>query len=371
MHTFGIRYRIRLLEGENLEKKVAGIALEQSVELPDNVISDEIRDAIVGRPGEPVLLNDGRHEIEIRYPIANAAPEIVQFLNVLFGNVSLTKGVQVVDVEWDRLGSLFSGPVFGIEGVRTLLGVEKRPLSCTALKPMGFSSEELAELAYQFAIGGIDVIKDDHGLADQRYSPFEERVLAVSDAVKRANDKTGRKSVYMPNITSGLRNVTYRMEFAVENGCGGVLLAPNLSGLEAMHVLAHEVGGVPIMAHPAFSGAYVTHPEQGFSPDFLYGGLYRALGADFSIYPNAGGRFSFSVHECRDINDACRTPITGYKTTFPTPGGGVKWEDIPKWAALYGNDTVFLMGGSLYQHPLGVKAAAEAVRTSLETLQAV
>jgi ribulose-bisphosphate carboxylase large chain len=368
MLTFGIRYRIRLLEGESLERKVQGIALEQSVELPDNVLSFEIRESIVGKPGNAVLMDDGRYEIEIRYPLANAAPEIVQFLNVLFGNVSLTKGVQVIDTDWENLSSLFFGPAFGIDGIRKQLGVLERPLSCTALKPMGYNSDELAELAYQFALGGIDVIKDDHGLADQRYAPFEERVLAVSNAVNRANDETGRTSVYMPNITSGIQDIMYRMDFAVENGCGGVLLAPNLSGLEVMHVLAHEVGGIPIMAHPAFSGAYVTDPEQGFSPAFLYGGLYRALGADYSIYPNAGGRFSFSLQECREVNDTCRAGMHSYKTTFPTPGGGVKWEDIPKWTALYGKDTVFLMGGSLYQHPHGIRAAAEAVRTSLESV---
>jgi ribulose-bisphosphate carboxylase large chain len=368
MQTFGVRYLIRLLEGESLETKVQGIALEQSVELPDRVLSQEIRETIVGKPSDATLLDDGRYELEIRYPLANAAPEIVQFLNVLFGNVSLTKGVQVIGAEWDNLSSLFYGPAFGIEGIRRQLGVEKRPLSCTALKPMGYRSDELAELAYQFALGGIDVIKDDHGLADQRYAPFEERVLAISTAVKRANDETGRTSVYMPNITSGVQDILYRMDFAVENGCGGVLLAPNLSGLEAMHVLAHEVGGIPIMAHPAFSGAYVTNPEQGFSPAFLYGQLFRVLGADYSIYPNAGGRFSFSLQECREINEACRLGRDSYKDTFPTPGGGVKWEDIPKWAALYGNDTVFLMGGSLYQHPNGIRAAAEAVRSSLESV---
>jgi ribulose-bisphosphate carboxylase large chain len=368
MLTFGIRYRIRLLEGESLDRKVQGIALEQSVELPDNVISDEIRETIVGKADDATLLDDGRYELVIRYPLANAAPEIVQFLNVLFGNVSLTKGVEVVDVEWDHLESLFLGPAFGIEGVRTLLGIPTRPLSCTALKPMGFRSDELAELAYQFALGGIDLIKDDHGLADQRYAPFEERVLTITNAVERANQETGRKSVYLPNITSGIQDLMYRMDFAVENGCGGVLLAPNLSGLEAMHVLAHEVGGIPIMAHPAFSGSFVTSADQGFSPAFLYGGMYRALGADCSIYPNAGGRFSFSLQECREINESCRNVHQPFKATFPTPGGGVKWEDIPKWAALYGNDTVFLMGGSLYQHPNGIRAAAEAVRTSLESV---
>lgn len=368
MKTFGIRYRIRLLEGESLEKKIQGIALEQSVELPDNVLSHEIRETIVGIPADITLLADGRHEVIIRYRLANAAPEIVQFLNVLFGNVSLTKGVQIVDADWNNLSSLFFGPAFGIAGIRKQLGIPKRPLSCTALKPMGYSSNELAELAYQFALGGIDVIKDDHGLADQRYAPFEERVVAIAHAVERANQESGRLSVYMPNVTSGIQDIMYRMDFAVENGCGGVLLAPNLSGLEAMHVLAHEVGGLPIMAHPAFSGSYVMHPEQGFLPAFLYGGLFRALGADYSIYPNAGGRFSFSVQECHEINDHCRTNLESYKDVFPTPGGGVKWEDIHKWAALYGNDTVFLMGGSLYQHPNGIRAAAEAVRTSLESV---
>jgi len=368
MLRFGIHYRIRLLEGEALDQKIRGIALEQSVELPDSVISPYIKNRIVGSPSDPKLLDDGRYEVEIQYPVANAAPEIVQFLNVLFGNVSLVKGVQIIGVEWDKLSSLFMGPAFGIDGVRTSMNIAKRPLSCTALKPMGFRSDELASLAYSFAIGGIDLIKDDHGLADQAYAPFEERVVAINDAVKRANDKTGRKSVYMPNITSGLHDLTYRMEYALEAGCGGVLYSPHLGGLEAMHVLAQEYGGIPIMAHPAFSGAYVTHNEQGFTPAFLYGQLYRALGADFSIYPNAGGRFSFSLDECREVNNACRTSLDMFKTTFPTPGGGVKWEQIPEWAAIYGNDTVFLMGGSLYQHPLGIEQAARAVRESLEAV---
>jgi len=32
---------------------------------------------------------------------------------------------------------------------------------------MGLTNKELAELASKFALGGIDIIKDDHGLANQ------------------------------------------------------------------------------------------------------------------------------------------------------------------------------------------------------------
>lgn len=368
VQRFGIRYRIRVLEGESLEKKALGIAYEQSVELPYDVISEEIRERIVGQLGEPKLLEDGRYELEIRYPVGNAAPEIVQFLNVLFGNVSLTPGVQVVGVEWEALNEILYGPKFGVEGIRSLLAQPKRPLSCTALKPMGFSSQQLADLAYEFAMGGIDIIKDDHGLADQSYAPFEERVTAIARSVERANEQTGRRSVYAPNITAGIQELQYRMDFARAQGCGAVLYSPNLGGLEAMHVLAHESDGLPIMAHPAFSGSYVTHKEQGFSPAFMYGELYRALGADMSIYPNAGGRFSFSLEECLAINSACRASLPSYKTCFPTPGGGVQWRQIPDWANKYGLDTIFLMGGSLYQHPEGIRVAAQTVRETLESL---
>jgi ribulose-bisphosphate carboxylase large chain len=56
----------------------------------------------------------------------------------------------------------------------------------------GSSTAALAEMAYQLALGGIDVIKDDHGLANQTWSPFEQRVTACCAAVAKANQETGK-----------------------------------------------------------------------------------------------------------------------------------------------------------------------------------
>src|SRR2546430_10425051 len=50
---------------------------------------------------------------------------------------------------------------------RSLTAARGRPLLCTALKPLGRSAPELAQLTYGFARAGIDLIKDDHSLADQ------------------------------------------------------------------------------------------------------------------------------------------------------------------------------------------------------------
>src|SRR5438132_192643 len=83
----------------------------------------------------------------------------------------------------------------------SLVGAEKRPLTCTALKPQGSSVDELAALAHTFTLAGIDVIKDDHGIANQAYSPFAERVAAVQKAVTDANRETGGRTLYAPTFS--------------------------------------------------------------------------------------------------------------------------------------------------------------------------
>ncbi|MER3423639.1 MAG: hypothetical protein C4293_10800, partial [Nitrospiraceae bacterium] len=62
---------------------------------------------------------------------------------------------------------------------------------CGVLKPLGLSIDALAELAYQFARGGLDLVKDDQGLADHSFCPFEERVARCAEAVARRTEKPG------------------------------------------------------------------------------------------------------------------------------------------------------------------------------------
>jgi len=59
------------------------------------------------------------------------------------------------------------------------------------------SPDELGRLAEVFALGGIDVVKDDHGLADQPSATFEERVTACQAALDRVADATGRRTLYV------------------------------------------------------------------------------------------------------------------------------------------------------------------------------
>src|SRR5438128_1429896 len=79
-----------------------------------------------------------------------------------------------------------------------------RSLTCSPRKPQGLPAARLAELAKTFAQGGVDYIKDDHGLADQAYSPFAARVEAVAAALRSVAQSHGRAARYVPSLSGDL-----------------------------------------------------------------------------------------------------------------------------------------------------------------------
>jgi ribulose-bisphosphate carboxylase large chain len=285
-------------------------------------------------------------------------------LNVLYGNISLKPGVLVehIDVPPSLL-AVFRGPVHGISGVRALCGVERRALLCTALKPMGLAAERLADLAYRFALGGIDIIKDDHGVTDQATAPFNERVARCQAAVERANRETGRRSMYVPNITAGPAELGRRWDSARAEGCRGVLLSPMLTGLDAVRELADRAA-LCLFTHPTATGV-LFHPERGLRPELWFGQLLRLAGSDGVVYPNAGGRFMLDEAACSAINARLRDPWDRVRPAFPVAGGGIDAARVPEWLERYGPDTTFLVGSSLYVQG-DVRRAAERLAREVE-----
>jgi ribulose-bisphosphate carboxylase large chain len=349
--------------------KANDIIIEQTVEFPAELVPPgDVRDHIFGRVEEFSRIDDGQYEATISYANETAGSDLVQFLNVVFGNISIKPGIRLVRLELSP-GKLaeFRGARFGRAGLRDLVNIHQRPLMCSALKPMGLSNVELAHMAYQFALGGLDLIKDDHGLADQSFTRFKERVERCSEAVAKANAETGLNCRYFASITTRVDRVVEYAHFAKAIGAGGLLICPALVGFDLMRALADDDAlALPIMSHPSFSGSYVLNGESGIGHSVLYGQLQRLAGADMSVYPNFGGRFSFSVEECRSIVTATEAPMGSLKPIFPAPGGGMTMETMPASQAVYGNEVVYLVGGGLHRHS---KNLTENVRYFLSLLQ--
>ncbi len=348
---FSVIYRIFGQEQEALAK-AGDICIEQTVEFPaDEVPLGIIRDHVFGRIEQFEPWDPGSWRAVISYAVEIAAGELTQLLNVIFGNSSIKPGIRVehLDLPESLLGK-FKGPRFGREGLRRLLNVPKRPLLSTAIKPMGLSCAELADLAYQFALGGMDMIKDDHGLTDQCCSPFEERVKRCAGAVGKANSETGGRAIYVANITAPASDVVRRARIAKEAGAGGLMVAPGIIGFDLMRELADDDSiGLPVLTHPALQGSFVTD-SNGMSHRVIFGQLARLAGADATIFPNFGGRFSFSREECREIVAGTAEHMGRLKPIFPAPGGGMSLARVPEMLDAYGQDLIFLIGGGLFKH---------------------
>ncbi len=363
---FSVTYHITAENPVSAESKATALCVEQTVEMPVEAVPVHIQRRYLSKIVSLKQISDQQFELIVHCPLRSAGTEISQFINIIFGNISITPGVKLVNIDWNSIPDLLNGPAFGVAGIRNQLKIHNRALSCTALKPIGLSSKELANLCYTFALNGIDIIKDDHGLANQSSSPFDERVKACCAAVDRAAQKTGKKTAYYPNITSETDEVFRRFDFAKNAGADGILISPQITGLTVMHSLAKR-NELPIMAHPSFTGSYVIHQQSGIDSGFYYGALWRALGADTVVFTNAHGRFEFTEDEVKSIANHARNENMPFQQSFPTPGGGIDRNTVRKWLEFYGIDTIFLIGGSLYIHPEGLDIAAREFQLKLES----
>lgn len=337
---------------DSISSRVEDITVEQTVEFPLDLIErQDILDEIVGKVVSVDPIDEGLFETVIEYPVETAGDELPQLLNVLFGNISIKPGIRLIRFDLtEELYAKFEGPRFGRNGLRDLLNAHNRPLVCTAIKPMGLSPRELADLAYRFALGGIDMIKDDHGLSDQSFCPFDERVERCSEAVAKASEKTGRNCLYFPNITGPIEQVLIRAKKAKNAGAGGVVISPGIIGLDTMRMVAGDDSiGLPELFHPALTGSFTVNPGTGISHGALYGQISRLAGADAAIFPSFLGRFSFSEDECTDLVRGTEYSMGQIKASFPVPAGGMSTSRIPELLDFYGKDVILLIGGDLHR----------------------
>jgi ribulose-bisphosphate carboxylase large chain len=337
------------------------ICIDQTVEASEEILTPDLRERIVGRIEELHVASAGRYDATISYSSELLGRDCSGLLNVLFGTSSLRPGVRLMSFELPApLLLQWRGPRFGVQGIREATGVSGRALVCAVLKPLGRSSRELAELAYQFTLGGVDLIKDDQGLMDHPFCPFEERAARCAEAVARGMIQTGRQCLYFPHVSGPWDQMRRRAHRAKEVGARGILVAPGLTGFEALKTLAEDDSlALPILSHPSFLGTYAVDQDSGIAPPALYGQLPRLAGADVSIYPSYGTGYAMTKEDCSSIAAACRTPWLHIRPILPTAAGRIGFEQVAEVGLLYGPDVVFILGSRTQKDPQGLVAATK------------
>lgn len=330
-------YRVRSDAGA-IEARARAIAVEQSVEMPLDAIDDaSVLDGIVGRVEAIEDQGGGQFAVRIGLAAATVGADAGQLLNMLFGNTSLHEDVSLIDVSLPpELAAGFGGPRHGIAGLRARVGAAGRALTCSAIKPQGLPPERLSALVEQFAAGGLDFVKDDHGLADQAYSPFAERVAACAAATRRVGAATGHPTRYVPSLSGDLERMRRQIALSRDEGVDTVMIAPALAGFATGQALIRDNPGMAFIAHPTMGGAARVAPE------LLIGKLFPLIGADAVIFPTYGGRFGYSQSTCRALAENARA-----MAALPVPAGGMTLGRIAEKLDFYGPATMLLIGGSL------------------------
>lgn len=368
MHYLEAVYRI--LGDEPVDVRVESILLEQTIETPRSVAAqfEFVREQMMGSVRRIVPDAPNGVLATLSLPFVTASVDPAQFLNVLFGNSSLHADVLLEDfTPPSTVTKLLPGPRFGIPGLRERIGVAERPLTCSALKPVGVSLDDLAKICRGLAEGGIDLIKDDHYLADHPFAPFEERVRICQDVVEDVAARTGHHAVYVPNLSGTPDDVKRQAALAHHAGVRAVMMAPMLLGLPTFHQMCAKELDVPVLAHPSFGGVNAIRPST------LYGKLFRLFGADAVIFANYGGRFSFSASVCNEIAGSLRDPWLDLTPAFPVPAGGMNADRAEELVQFFGRDSILLVGGSLLEagDDLREKTArfTESVRSVARTMR--
>jgi len=297
--------------------------------------------------------------VQLAFPIRAWGDNVPMMLLAIAGNCfAYSQNLMLTDLFIGKnLLKHFQGPRFGIDGIRKLTGVKERPLSLHIIKPkMGMTPEQTANQVRLTGIGGADLCKDDEMLSDAYNNTMEQRLPLVMKEIKRLEDKTGKKMLYMCSITDEGPKMLDRARRAIELGANGLLVAYS-SGLSSLRQLtSHPDINVPVMLHASHMVAMI---KQIAWP--VLAKLCRLCGADMMLTPTIWSSIPMvSMEEGIRTSFAQSAPWHHIKRTFPMPCAGV----YPGLAEIligeYGPDIIIPAGGGMLGHPDNYTAGAQA-----------
>jgi len=307
--------------------------------------------------------------VQIAYPEVNIGEQMPMLLTTVVGNISMGGDIKLVDIRLPKkYVAGFKGPKFGIEGIRKILGVKKRPLLNNMIKPCtGYRLKIGADLFRKAALGGCDIIKDDELIADASFNSVLGRVKRYMQIEKQVYEEKGEHTLYTVNITDKIPKVFENARRAVELGCNALMINYLAVGFPVLQALAEDPTiNVPILAHMDVAGALYMSPWHGLSSHLVLGKLPRLAGADIVVIPAPYGKAPVIDYKFRNVARNLAFPLYHLKPTFPMASGGITPSMVPTVMAALGNDIVIGSGGGIHAHPKGPIAGGKAFRQAID-----
>jgi len=306
-----------------------------------------------------------------------------QILSSIAGNIfgmKALEGLRLVDVKWPKnLIKSFKGPQYGIKGIRDFLNVRKRPITATVPKPkVGYYAEEHAQHGYEIWMGGVDLLKDDENLSNQKFNRFDKRLDLSMKMRDKAENETGERKSYLINITAEVDEMKRRARLVKDFNNEYVMIDILTIGWAAVQTIRDECEdlGLAIHAHRAFHAAFDRNPNHGMSMKVL-AEIARMQGVD-QLHIGGLGKLAGDKREvlnnynkiAQSSNEADLEVLAqnwhGMKNVLSVCSGGVHPGIIHRLIELLSTYIAVQVGGGVLGHPGGTQSGAKALRQAID-----
>lgn len=376
------QFKITPAKGISMKSAANKVALESSIGTWDKV--EGLDENLIKRLGAKVFFIKNK-QVKIAYPIEIFEPgNMPSILSGIAGNIfgmKAIKNLRLEDVTFPKkIVKSFKGPKYGIKGVRKIIGVKKRPLVGTIVKPkLGLTPKQHARYAYDAWKGGLDLVKSDENLTNQSFNEFKKRFLLTIKAMKKVEKETGEKKIYVENVTAETDEMIKRAKFVKKNGGNCIMIDVITAGWGAFQTLRDENLDLMIHVHRAGHGMFTEDSNQGMSMEVI-AQLVRMIGGDDlhigAIFGKMKGEEDEIVHIKQEIESESTKQTNknlsqrwfGVKPIFAVCSGGIHAGVLQKLVRVMGKDIICQAGGGVGAHPLGIEAGAKSMRQAVDAI---
>lgn len=373
-------FRISPARNISMKKAANTVALESSIgtwtEVPGKKYVKKLKARVFSIKGE---------NIKIAYPKELfESDNVPNILSSIAGNIfgmKAVKAIRLEDVSFPKsILKNFPGPMYGIKGIRKMMGVKNRPLVGTIIKPkLGLVTKDHAESAYESWVGGCDFVKDDENLASQKFNVFEKRLVKTLEMADKAEAETGEKKAYLVNVTAETKEMMKRAQLAEQQGSKYIMIDIITAGWAALQTLREADFKMALHAHRAMHAAFDRNPRHGISM-MVIADFARLIGVD-QIHIGTGiGKLEGKIKDIKEISEEIESESVKatkkrlvqkwgkIKSTLAVSSGGLHPGHVPFLIKHLGKDLVLQAGGGIHGHPSGTRAGAMAMRQAVDAV---
>jgi ribulose-bisphosphate carboxylase large chain len=330
-----------------------------------------------------------KNYVKVAYPIfIFEEGSVAGMMSGIGGNIfgmKALKNLKLLDAELPlEYIKHFKGPTYGKDVIKKIFRRRSGPVTAVVPKPkIGYTAREHAEkVAYAIWRGGMDCVKDDENLTNQKFNRFEERVKFLAKYRDKAEKETGDVKEAFLNVTApDLKELERRVKLVHDHGFKYFMLDVVVSGYIAVQTaseLAHDYG-MAIHGHRAMHAMMTKNPKHGVSMLYI-AKLMRLIGVDQLHIGTVIGKLAGKKDEVvatkemimqQEVDEipGLRMPQRWgrIKPMLPVASGGLHPGLLPQIFDIYGTmDIVVQVGGGTQGHPMGIEAGARAVMQAIE-----